>query len=114
MSKIRFRLEIPDPGPDDSGSLLRLAIRDTTLADALHPTIAETTEGVENAAEGMEVTLDLPDQGLDPRHRYSVWAHLDHEGQGEIQSGDLITTQDVSVLPEHVDAEPVDVPLTRI
>jgi len=114
MSKIRFLLAIPDPGPRDSGSLVRLAIRDTTLADALHPTVAETTEGLDDAAEGIEVSLELPDQALDPRHRYSVWAHVDHEGQGEIQTGDLITTQEVSVRPEHLDADPVEVPLTRI
>lgn len=113
MSAIHFRLDVPEPGPQDSGSLLRLAIRDTTLADALHPTVAETTASVEDAG-GIEVTLELPDEALDPRRRYSVWAHLDHEGEGEIKTGDLITTQEVSVRPEHIDAEPVDVPLTRI
>ena len=58
--------------------------------------------------------IELPPERLDPRHRYSLWAHVDQAGDGEIRPGDLITTQNVPVRPEDVDRGPIEVPLTRI
>jgi hypothetical protein len=114
MNKIRLHLRIPDLLPDDQGSAVRIAVRDTTQADALHPTVAEASGTVPVDADDVKVDVNLPDQPLDPRRRYSVWAHVDHSGNGQLGAGDLITTQDVQVGPEDVGASPVEVPLTRI
>lgn len=114
MGKVQLKVRIPDPIERDRGSTVRVAVRDTTQADALHPTVAEATGTVAASGEVAELSIDLPDEPLDPRHRYSVWAHVDHAGQGELRPGDLITTQDVQIGPDDVDADPVEVPLTRI
>src|SRR5919201_1083046 len=113
MHTIQLRLRIPDPRPHDQGSTVRVAVRDTTLADTLHPTVAEVT-GLVADGDGVELSVDLASEPLHPRHRYSVWGHVDHAGDGELRPGDLITTQDVPVGLEDVDAGPVEVPLTRI
>lgn len=108
-----MRLRIPDLRATDAGSTVRIAIRDTTLADALHPTIAEATGTLEPDHEA-ELNVELPRERLDPRHRYSLWAHVDQDGGGEIRPGDLITTQNVPVQREDVDRGPIEVQLTRI
>lgn len=84
------------------------------MADALHPTVAEATKVLEPDREEIEVTLDIPEGVLDPRQRYSLWAHIDHEGTGQLKGGDMITTQNVPVTPEDVDGRTLEVPLTRI
>jgi uncharacterized lipoprotein YbaY len=115
MSRLRLRLRVGDPDPDDRGSTVRVEIRDTTLADALHPTIAEATGTMAPDGERAELSVDLPDEPLDPRHRYSVWAHVDHTGNGQLQAGDLITAESIPIDPVDVDADdPVDVPMRRI
>lgn len=113
MGRIRVRLDLPELRPEDRDCVVRVVVRDTTQADALHPTVAELADRVELDPGGVELSLDLP-QDLDPRHRYSVWAHLDHDGSGEIASGDLITTENVAVDPQGGPDEPIDVPLTRV
>jgi Type III secretion system lipoprotein chaperone (YscW) len=104
---------MPDLSATDAGSTVRVAIRDTSLADALHPTIAEATGTLKPDSEA-ELSVELPRERLDPRHRYSLWAHVDHHGDGEIRPGDLITTQNVPVRREDVDRGRIEVPLTRI
>jgi hypothetical protein len=104
---------MPDLSAPDAGSTVRVAIRDTTLADALHPTVAEVIGILEPESEA-ELSVELPPERLNPRHRYSLWAHVDQAGDGEIRPGDLITTQNVPVRPEDVDRGPIEVPLTRI
>ena len=114
MSRLQIRLRMPDRRSEDAGSTVRIALRDTTLADAEHPTVAETTGTLAPDGKEIELSVDVPKEQLDARHRYSVWAHVDRDGSGEIRSGDLITTQDVAVRPDDLDAGPVEVPVARI
>jgi hypothetical protein len=63
----------------------------------------------------VEVTLDVREGQLDPRHRYSIWAHVDHSGTGKLQRGDLITTTDIPVPADDVASGRVlEIRLTRI
>jgi hypothetical protein len=114
LAQLKAVMRIPDVRPEDRGSIVRVVLRDTTMADALHPTVAEATGVVDPVRDEVEVTLEVPREGLDRRHRYSVWAHVDHEGTGQPRAGDLITTQNVAVTPEDVDGRAVQVPLSRI
>jgi hypothetical protein len=84
------------------------------MADALHPTVAEATGVVEQDRDAIDLTLDIPEGTLEPRQRYSLWAHVDHGGTAQLKGGDLITTQNVPVTPEDVDGRTLEVPLTRI
>lgn len=80
-------MRILDVRPEDRGSIVRVLLRDTTMADALHPTVAEATGVVDPVRDEVEVTLEVPQEGLDRRHRNSLWAHVDHEGTGQPGAG---------------------------
>ncbi len=105
MAQLTVRVKVADRRPDDVGSLVRVRLLDTSQADALHPTVAEATGILEE--ENLEVVLDVPDDAVNDRHRFSVFAHVDHEGDGSMHPGDLITTHNVPVsLPDDVAAGP--------
>jgi hypothetical protein len=114
MPRLRVRVRAEELRAEDRGSVVRAVLRDTSMADALHPTVAEATRLVPQDLDQLEMVLDVPEGVLDPRHRYSLWVHVDHKGGGQPQAGDLITTQNVPVAPEDLDDRIIDVPLTRI
>ena len=116
MPRLTVRVQIDDPIHDDDNSLLRLALLDTSQADAHHPTVAEATGSIGSADDPVEVVIDVPEAALDVRNRYSLFAHVDHDGSGLLVSGDLITTRDVPVDPRELSAGTsfVQAPLTRI
>ncbi len=114
MPRLKMRLQVEELRPEDGGSVVHAVLRDTSMADALHPTVAEATAAVPEDPGQLEMVLDVPEGALDPHHRYSLWVHVDQEGGGQPRGGDLITTQDVPVVPEDLDDGIIDVPLTRI
>lgn len=116
MPQIRVRLRIPDQRPEDHGSRVRVSLMDTSQADALHPTVTEATGVVSAGGDDVEVVLDVPEGALDARNRYSLFAHVDHRGDGKINPGDLIITQNVPVTIDQAGAEagPLRARLTRI
>lgn len=114
MGQLRVRLRLPDPRPEDRGSTVRLVLRDTSMADALHPAVAEATAVLDPADDHADLVLDVPDGALDPRGRFSLWVHVDRAGGGELRAGDLITTQNVPVTVDDLDGAPLAIPLTRI
>ena len=113
--QLRVRLTITDPRPEDAGSRVRAAVVDTSQADALHPTVAEATTTLTSAAPHVELTIEIPDGSLAPGHRYSLQAHVDRGGTGDIEPGDLIITADVPVpTGEGRGARHVEATLTRV
>ena len=116
MAQLTVRIEIGDPMADDDGSTARVALLDTSQADAHHPTIAEAVGVIDSADEPFEIVIDVPDGALDELSRYSLWAHVDQGSTGTIGSGDLITTQNIPVDPAELAGgeSSVDAPLTRI
>lgn len=114
MARLKVRLDSDDRDDSDLGQMVRVILRDTTLADALHPTVTESKGVIEEGET--ELMLDLPEGALSERHRYSIWAHVDHVGDGAIHPGDLITTENIPVVPDDITegAEAVRVRLKRI
>lgn len=113
--QVHVRLTISDPRPEDAGSRVRAMIVDTARADALHPTVAETTVHLRGSTREVELVIDVPDEVLTRSPRLSLQAHIDRGDTGEIKAGDLIITQNVPVpsggaLPR----ARIDAPLTRI
>ena len=97
MARLRVRLHIEDLRPEDVGSVVRVSVLDTSMADALHPTVAQATGVVEEGVEKIEIEVEVPDGTLREGRHYSLWCHVDHEGQGNMKSGDLITTVSIPV-----------------
>jgi hypothetical protein len=112
--QLRVRLTIPDPQPADAGSRVRATIVDTSRADALHPAVAEATT-LAGIGPHVELLVDVPDAVLQQGHRYSLQAHLDHEGTGDIKPGDLIITENVPLpIGEGSGIRQVEARLTRV
>lgn len=115
MAELRVRVELSELGPDDETGTVRVVLRDTTLADGLDPTIVETASAVPVGGGAVDVVLDVPADAVDPRHRYSLWAHVDRAGDGALASGDLITTVNVPVTADDIAAgRSYDLPVARI
>ena len=116
MSKLRVHLTIPARRPDDRRSGVRVALMDTSRADALHPTVAEASAVLDPDRQTLELTLEVPRGALKERNRYSLWAHVDRVGDGGVHPGDLIVTQNIPVtISDTKDgAPPILVPLTRV
>lgn len=115
VARLRVKLDLKGRDNNDLGQVVWIVLRDTSEADAVHPTVAET-KGIIEAGSEIELTIDLPDNALEERHRYSLWAHVDHVGDGAIHPGDLITTENIPVVPSDTteDASAVQVRLQRI
>ena len=116
MGRLRVRLHVPDCRPNDAGSKVRVAVVDTSQADALHPTVVEAEGVVKAGSKRIDVTLDVPSGALQKRHRYALTAHVDHAGTGAFQAGDLIITESIPVTVEDAerDVVTIDANLTRI
>jgi len=115
MAKLKVQLDLGDTATAAEGHLVHVVLRDTSMADALHPAVAEATGTVEDGVRGT-ITLDVPDDALSERGRYSLFAHVDRHGDGEIHTGDMITTEDIRVEAADVtdDAAPVRAPVVQI
>jgi putative lipoprotein len=86
-------VELGPDAPQFTGATVRVKLRDVTMADAAARTIAEQViDGVSHPATG-RIPFELRGPAtLDRGHAYLVEAHVDMNGSGEIESGDLITT----------------------
>lgn len=115
MAQIRVRLDLTERADTDAGSVVHLVVRDTSVADELHPTVAEASVTLEEA-DASEVVVDVADDALALGRHYSLFAHVDRSGDGTIDSGDMITTQNVPVTRADAspDAEPIRAAVRRI
>ncbi len=95
--RLQVRLTISDPLPADAGSRVRVTIVDTTRADTLHASVAESSIAMDASVRELELEISLPDDAVRAGHRYSLQAHVDHGGTGDIKPGDLIIMEDVAV-----------------
>ena len=90
MSGLRVRLLLPDAA-STGASQVHVALRDTSQEDAEHPTVAETFAELPAGGEA-ELYLPVEAGALDPRNRYSVWAHVTPGNPERLAPGDFITT----------------------
>ncbi|MEN8238947.1 MAG: YbaY family lipoprotein [Actinomycetota bacterium] len=94
---MRIRIVSPDSRPEDAGCSVTVQVRDTSLADVVHPVVAEARALFpDDVGVPFDVMIELPTERTHGHH-YGVWAHLDHTGDGAIGAGDLITTQSFPV-----------------
>ncbi len=117
MGRLDVQLSIPDRRPEDTGALVRVELRDTSMADALHPTVV-AAEAVVPPEGDFEVPLTVPETVIADDRRYELFVHVDHDGSGLFAAGDLIVTSSLPVTRADVadegEATPITAPLTRI
>jgi putative lipoprotein len=96
--ELRFR----EPPPDLRNATVRVRLLDVSRADAAAERVAEQTiEGpsVEPDDDGGSVRFALEAPELQAGRSYSLAAHVDLSGSGEIEPGDFLTMESVPVEP---------------
>ena len=86
--------------PSFSDATLYVRLEDVSEADAPAKVVSEyVRRGVTVNPETAEtVTFTLTGEAPDPTASYSVRAHLDVDGDGQVSAGDFISTQSYPVL----------------
>ena len=97
---IRGRIDLPEADVPPRVAAMVVQVEDISRADAPSTVIGEQrVEDVElRPGEPLTFAVEVPAEGLDERHLYSVRVHLDVTGGGDIRKGDLITMQTYPVL----------------
>lgn len=84
-----------------AGSPVRVEVRDTALADAEAPLLAEARSEVSGGVSTWLATVevDAPTAASEGVHRPSVFVHVDVDRDGTLSAGDFITTASHPVAP---------------
>jgi hypothetical protein len=109
---VRFR----DPSPNLGDATVHVRLLDTSRADASSETVAEQTiQGLSlrgnDAGDGVRFAFDAPE--LSPGRSYSLAAHVDMSGSGEIEVGDHITMESVPVEARSAGAH-LEIPVRQV
>ena len=79
---------------------LIVQIEDVSRADAASKVVAE--QRIPNPklepGEAVPFELEVPEAAIDDQAMYSVRAHVDVSGSGEVEEGDLLSTQSYPVI----------------
>ncbi len=83
-----------------AGAVLRARVEDTSVADRAPDVVARVDEPISSAAGGEEVTIamQVPAGLVDESASYTVFAHLDTTGSGDVTKGDALTMRLTPVL----------------
>jgi putative lipoprotein len=97
---VRGEIVLPDAELPDRAAELVVQVEDVSRADAPSLVVAEQRmRDVELPPGGsLPFEVEVPADDLDERMSYSVRVHIDVSGSGEIEPGDLLTTQSYPVL----------------
>ena len=98
--QIRGEIVIPQDAAPFKPARVLVELEDISRADAPSEVIASIQVAAEELRGGdvIPFALEVPADVLDEKHLYSVRAHLDVSGSGEIERQDYITTQTYPVL----------------
>jgi uncharacterized lipoprotein YbaY len=106
--QLRGEVEFPEVASPVRGATLHVRLLDVSRADASARIVAGTVlENVSVTAAGHRIVFALEVGDLDTRSTYSLEAHLDVDGSGEVTSGDYRTM-------EHFDVSPATISLQHL
>jgi putative lipoprotein len=109
---VRGDVVVPASGAPHEAAELVVQVEDVSRADAPSVVVGEQRRrGVRLHPGGvLEFEVEVPADRVDPGASYSVRAHLDVSGSGEVEKGDLLSTQSYPVLTGgHADEARVEV-----
>ena len=112
--RVRGEVVLPAGDPGERAARLVVQVEDVSRMDA--PSVVVGEQQIEDVPlDGSSVAFEIPvPAGLvDERASYSVRVHVDMSGSGEVQRGDLITTQSYPVLT-HAAPETARIEVRRI
>jgi putative lipoprotein len=97
---VQGEIVLPDTDiPSESANLV-VQVEDVSRADAPSVVVADQRQpGVPlRSGATLPFAVEVPEEIVDERDSYSVRVHIDVTGSGEVESGDLISTQSYPVL----------------
>jgi putative lipoprotein len=90
---------VPEGQPGEVAACVLVQVEDVSRMDAPSVVVGEQrVESVPLDGRVVPFDVDVPTEAIDDRSSYSVRVHVDVSGSGEVESGDLITTQSYPVL----------------
>jgi putative lipoprotein len=111
--RLHGTLRLPSGSALSGHEVARVRLLDVSRADASSVTVAETSVPLMGGAESVVVDFELDAPALDLTASYTLAAHVDMSGSGDLTQGDLLTTRHIDVSPEETDQR-YDVPLERV
>lgn len=96
---VRGRIVSDTPVAPAEDAVVRVQLQDVSVADAAATVVSEQTlRGVAMQGSRREIaTYELDAGNLDRRRQYSVWVHIDMNGDGALSPGDLVSTRSYPV-----------------
>lgn len=101
MAELRGEVQLADVPQPVIGGTLVVQLADVSRAGASAEVIAETTlrdVSLGSVDDRLGFALQVP--ALDPRRTYTIEAHLDVDGSGEVSVGDYRTMEHFGVTPD--------------
>lgn len=96
---VRGEVVLPAGEPGERAVQLIVQVEDVSRMDAPSQVIAEQRiEDVPLDGTSVEFEIAVPAGLIDERASYSLRVHVDLSGSGEVERGDMITTQSYPVL----------------
>jgi putative lipoprotein len=97
---VRGTIVLPASGVLPESATVRVQIEDVSRADAPSIVVGEQCLVGVQLRSGAELpfTVEVPESQVDHRRIYSVRAHVDTTGSGDVKAGDLVSTQSHPVL----------------
>lgn len=113
---VRGRLVLPAGTGPVQACVVSIRVEEVSRADAAAAVIAEQQHGHVEIEPGGEVAFSIavPGRVVDRSARYSVRAHIDVAGTGEVSEGDFVSTRSHPVLTGVASADEVIVPVQRV
>lgn len=108
---VRGSIRLPSKMPPGIAAQIVVRVEDVSRADAPSIVIGEQRLATVSICGGDSVpfAIQVPAERIDDRGSYSVSAHIDLGGSGQVETGDFISTQTYPVLsrqyPDDVDVE---------
>lgn len=109
--RLHGTLRLPRDHALTGRQVARVRLLDVSRADAPAVAVAETSVELDGSSGDVDFDLEVPD--LDARSTYSLSAHVDVDGSGDVTEGDLLTTQHVDVSATSAHGS-YDVPLQTV
>jgi putative lipoprotein len=111
---VRGEVNLPEVDLPPAAAAMVITVQDVSRADAPSIVVAEQRiDQVELAAgRAIPFAVEVPPE-LDERATYVVQAHIDISGSGEVEIGDLVSTQSHPVLTRGA-KDVVVVPVRRV
>ena len=97
--KVSGEVILPAEVPADRADVI-VQVEDVSRADAPSVVVGEKRLPRVALRPGAKLPfeVEIPEGALDESHSYSVRAHVDVSGSGEVETNDLVTTQSYPVL----------------